>query len=266
MSESQVTVPCCKCGRPAVPWGEHEHRVGPGPTGKGMGGAKDMSAIVRVPLCRACHSDLHDERWRLEIRDGGIAVGYDLKGEVLFVRAFEPVAVALNLSSYPEEIVKMRGLMTYISDENLAWYIGQAMVATKMNVLAIGMAADVFRERYGQYGQRWYIRAAEYIKDNNQEGRSIPPRELYRCHAIYREFGDQASSLELMPKTLAAACAESEKPQEAIEFCTDAISEGHVPRVREIREQFGHHSSGLPAEQWEPCPTCQGTGRVRKDL
>jgi hypothetical protein len=230
-----------------------------------MGGTSDPNVEDwRVPLCRDCHDSLHRQEWTLRVEDG-IAVGFDLKQEVLFVRPYEPIEVALSFSSYPKDILKKRDLLTWLSDENLCYFIGRALVAAKTNVLNIGMAADIFRERYGQYGERWYERAAEIIRDNNQDGQGISARELYRCHAVYVAFADKPELLELMSKTLAATCAEASDPAKAIEYCSDAISEGRTPTTREITEAFGHKATGLVESEWETCPTCNGLGRVKKE-
>jgi hypothetical protein len=230
-----------------------------------MGGTSDPDAEDwRVPLCRDCHDSLHRKEWRLRVEDG-IAVGLDLKGEMLFVRPYEPLEVALSFSSYPKDILMKRGLLTWLSDENLCYFIGRALVAAKTNVLNIGMAADVFRERYGHFGGQWYVRAAEIIRDNNQDGQGISARELYRCHAVYVAFADKPELLELMSKSVAVACAESAHPQEAIEYCELAISEGRSPKIREVEEAFGHKPTGLVESEWETCPRCNGLGRVKKE-
>jgi hypothetical protein len=256
---TDLSVACLRCGRPANP----EHHQPPDRASKGMGGTSDPNVEDwRVPLCRDCHDSLHRQEWALRVEDG-IATGFDLKGEMLFVRPYEPMEVALSFSSYPKDILMKRGLLTWLSDENLCYFIGRALVAAKTNVLNIGMAADVFRERYGQYGERWYERAAEIIRDNNQDGQGISARELYRCHAVYVAFSDKPELLELMSKTLAATCAEAAEPAKAIEFCVNAISEGHQPTVKLIEGKFGHKGSSLESAAWETCSACGGTGRVR---
>jgi len=253
---SQLSVNCVKCGKPATD--QHHHPP------KGMGGSDERWKGVLIPLCRADHESLTRHEWVLRVEDG-IAVGLDLKGEMLFVRPYEPLEVALSFSSYPKDILMKRGLLTWLSDANLCYFIGRALVAAKTNVLNIGMAADVFRERYGQYGERWYERAAEIIRDNNQDGQGISARELYRCHAVYVAFSDKPELLELMSKTLAATCAEAAEPAKAIEFCSAAILEGRTPTTREITEAFGHKPTGLAESEWETCPRCNGLGRVKKE-
>jgi len=229
-----------------------------------MGGSPEWKGDL-VPLCRPDHESLTRNEWTLRVEDG-IAVGLDLKGEVLFVRPYEPLEVALSFSSYPREILKKRGLLTFLTDENLCYFIGRALVAAKTNVLNIGMAADVFRERYGHFGGQWYVRAAEIIRDNNQDGQRMSYRELRRCHAIYLQFKDQPQLLELFPKSLAAACAEAEEPEKAIEMCHVALlEEGRTPTVREVRERFGHKSTPEDESKWETCPRCNGLGRVKKE-
>ena len=246
---------CVKCGKPAT----DQHHEPP----LGSGGSKDWHGVL-LPMCRLDHDARHRSEFSIRVEDG-IAVGLDPKGAVLFVRAYEPIAMAMSFSSYPQEILKKRGLLTFLTDENLCYFIGRALVAAKTNVLNIGMAADVFRERYGQYGERWYERAAEIIRDNNQDGQGISARELYRCHAVYVAFSDKPELLELMSKTLAATCAEASEPAKAIEFCSAAISEGRTPTTREITEAFGHKATGLAESEWETCPRCNGLGRVKKE-
>ena len=256
---TDISLPCLKCGRPA----SKEHHQPPDRNAVGMGGSSDPDVEDwRCPLCRTCHESV-GKTWRLKLEDG-FATGFDLKGTVLFVRAYEPLETALSLSSYPQDILKKYELLRFLTDENLAYFIGLALMAAKMNVLNIGMAADVFRERYAQYGDKWYIRAAEFIRDNNQEGQTISPRELYSAHAAYRAFADRPEAVALLSsKSLVYACAEADDPKAAIDFASVAQSEGRRVTVGDVRERFGHKSSGLTDDRI-PCEVCGGKGWVKK--
>ncbi|HXK33119.1 MAG TPA: hypothetical protein VNM91_03785, partial [Dehalococcoidia bacterium] len=154
-----LSVPCIRCGRPAAEHGEHHHPH------RGMGGqGPKVAEHPRVPLCRGCHRDLHDGRFRLEL-NGPIAQCVAPDGAVLSVRAVRPQPLVHAFEAPAPDLAALAHQAVLLDDESLAyvWETGETWRGTGDVVQAI--VAWAMRQRYGSFGDAWYRRAAEILSE-----------------------------------------------------------------------------------------------------
>jgi len=202
--------------------------------GKGMGGSKDHSHIVRTALCRDCHRDVHLGVFTLSV-DGDIATGYE-NGMVVFERG--------------TEVRDDQGDSRFWSDEKLAGEWGDGEEMAQFGFEQQCNAAFEFHRRYrGQ--PEWYVRVAEIISDNN--GQYIHPREVYRRIKLYVAFNDDWTTYRRLGKTLALAVAESGDLKSALEIANSRKDEGGHTSTEIARE-----IKGEPEPEPKKCPHCGG--------
>src|SRR4030067_2032566 len=64
-NQTDLFVPCVRCGMPAAAHGEHHARGDNLSMGKGMGGAQDH--LETVAFCRSCHRGLQEKEFTAKL-------------------------------------------------------------------------------------------------------------------------------------------------------------------------------------------------------
>ena len=275
MSDSQAYLSCLRCGAPAslgvVGKGEHHEPL------RSHGGTDDDTWA----FCRKCHEDRHrnifsvtilgDEKLEIRERNGktSIAARPDPMTEA------EVGEFALAYPYHQGGAMTLRDAarrLPYCEDRVLAdlWHCGS--IRQDEGKALEALAARAFRMRYGGiYGQDWYGKAARYIAD--ETGAQVSAATVYDRYALAIALDACEWDLNMLrhvgPAALAAAgkvCDVSAAVEKVRELREDDHKTSRAA-IRIVRSNFQTDRESrepLPEPDWEPCPTCQGTGRIRR--
>lgn len=235
-----LSAPCVRCGKPAAPHGEHHEPR------RGMGGQGPKAAEhPRVPLCRGCHRDLHDGRFSLALR-ANVALSLSPQGQVLAVRAVRPQPLVHRFEAPEVELRELAEALLLTDDESLAyvWECGAQWRGTGDLVQAA--VAWALRQRYGSYGEGWYRRAAELIREAT--GLRVSTAAIYDAAALGTAL--EAAGWRLDPldlgKSVLAEAGKAAEPARALELAETLRDEGLPARevVRALRSARRGESGG----------------------
>lgn len=246
-----LSVPCVRCGKPAAEHGEHHEPR------KGMGGQGPKAAEhPRVPLCRGCHRELHDGRFRLRL-EANVAVSLSPEGDVLAVRAVRPQPFVHAVEPPEVALEELAQALVLADDESLAyvWECGARWQGTGDLIQAV--AAWAFRRRYGSYGQAWYRRVAELIREAT--GLHVSVGAVYDAAArgVALEAAGWRLDLLDLGKTVLAEVGKAPEPAAALEAAHALRDEGLLARqvVAELRSrrEADFQTLKIPAADPEGC-------------
>lgn len=283
MSDSDLHLTCLRCGAPAAlgPYGEGEHHEPIGRSSKGAGGTSDaVTEHLMLPFCRKCHRDRHLKEFTVErIGDGKVKIT-ERNGKVSIAARPDPMTeteVGEFALAYP---YNQGGAMTlrdaaqrlpYCEDRVLAdlWHCGS--IRQDEGKALEALAARAFRMRYAQYGQDWYGKAARYIGD--ETGAQVSAATVYDRYALAIALDACEWDLNMLrhvgPAALSAAGKVCNVPA-AVEKVREWREDEHLcsrEAIHLVRKHFQTDEDSrepLPAEQWDPCAACGGTGRIRR--
>lgn len=235
-----VSVPCVRCGRPAAGHGEHHEPR------KGMGGqGPKVAEHPRVPLCRGCHRELHDGRFRLRL-EANLAVSLSPEGDVLAVRAVRPQPLVHRFEAPEVELAQLAQALVLTDDQSVAyvWECGAQWRGTGDLIQAV--AAWALRQRYGSYGESWYQRAAELIRDAT--GLHVSTGAVYNAAALGTALEAAGWRLDLLDlgKTVLAEVGKAPEPAAALRTAQELRDEGF--RAFEVVAELRAHRKGAAEE------------------
>ena len=234
------TIPCARCGRPASlgPIGEGEHHVIPRSQGGGGG--------PTAPLCRQCHSDLHDRKKFRIVLNGPFVSTVSPDGRVQSERA-------LVLNDQDDD-------PRFWTDEKLAMMIAQALERAADMVQVVAQCAYEWQRRYG-YGERWAERLAEFVRDYTGQTRGYSARQLEYWAKEFPLFRDRPDDWKLLSGRISHTVISDEDPEEAIEIATAARLDGQPVQavVETLRER-----QGKEAPEWCVCSECGNRHRKKE--
>lgn len=274
MAETDLYLSCIRCGRPASagPEGAGEHHDPP----KGMGGTSLPQLHASTPLCRKCHNDLHAKRFVIRV-DGPIAYCVDPKtGEVLSVRALSPRVLEGDYGPADVDIEVLAGLLPQLDDESLAhlWDCGARW--EEQGVVFEALAAKGFRDHYGSYGEEWYIRAADVIREVT--GRPMAPATVYDRDSTATALEASGWRLEVLGnlgRYVLAEVGKAENPVQALELAGEMrdareparhiVKELKRGRPRRKLRALEDSEPEPPADRvWARCPDCGRVGWMER--
>jgi hypothetical protein len=277
VTDSDLHLTCLRCGGPASPGlegaGEH-HDPSDYRTAKGMGGTSlEETRHTTVPLCRRCHRDLHAKRFLIRI-EGPIAYCVDPKtGEVLSVRALAPRVLEGDYGPADVDIEILADLLPKLDDDSLAWLWDCGVRWEEQGVLFEALAAKGFRDRYGSYGDEWFKRAGDLIREKT--GRPIAVGTVYdraNLALSLEASGWRMELLENLGRSVLAEAAKNEDPVRALELASEMrdhneTSGAIVKELMQTRRKHRPHFSdaeNVESEQvdqvWARCPECHHVG------
>jgi len=241
---NDVSVPCIHDGKPSAPHGEHHVEL------RGMGGRGPKAPVAsheRIPLCRACHRDLHEGGWAFRI-EGDMVVGYQPNdpGWITFRRGLTLSEDGVNPAHW--------------TDEKLATEWEQGNVDALKGLRRQCLVAAAFYQRYG-WGEKWYEEAARFVSDFT--GRHLDWRRMFERMRIYKVFGPSEEhpggrwgDVDFLGATLALAVAESGEPEKALE--TAKVGRASLPPVPVRRIKAGLKGETIADHRREMCvcPDC----------
>lgn len=243
MTETQISVPCLRCGKPSAAHGEHHQRVGPGPTGRGMGGGHEH--LVNVPLCRGCHEAVHAKRFTISL-SGNMASTWE-NGHCVSERA-----LVVNESHKDPR---------YWSDERLADAWGK-VDELMLPLMAIRCAvAYEFERRYKWLGN-WDAAAAQVI--GRLTGTLVHERTVRDAADVWKTFGDRWQDYKYVGARVGISIARAADPEAALAFGTSQVDEGGRSRTEiatDIHDKFGKQDSRGETHE---CPDCGAKHRIKK--
>lgn len=209
-----VTVPCVRCGKPAAEHREHD----------------EPHEHPRVPLCPACHRDLHDDCFRIRVdsSQANVAVCISPEGEVLAVRAVRPQPFVHRFEPPEIELRELAEALVLTDDESIAyvWECGARWRGTGDLVMAV--AAWAYRKRYASFGESWYARAAELIREAT--GLHVSVGAVYQAAAIGTALEAAGWRLDILDlgKTVLAEAGKAPDPQAALEIARSLRDDGFL--------------------------------------
>jgi hypothetical protein len=224
-----------------------------------------------APLCRRCHRDLHAKRFLIRL-SGPIAYCVDPKtGEVLSVRALAPQVLEGDYGPADMNIEILASLLPQLDDESLAqlWDCGARW--EEQGVVFEALAAKGFRDRYGSYGEEWYVRAADTIRQVT--GRPMAAATVYdrdSTAVALEAAGWRLEVLGNLGRYVLAEVGKAENPVQALEMAGEMRDVGEPARhiVKQLREarpkrklRALEDSEEVPVDQvWARCPECKHVG------
>jgi len=276
MAESDLTLPCIRCGRPASLHLGGEHHQPPDRSSIGMGGSSLDHEHERVPLCRKHHDDVHAKRFIIRV-DGPIAYCVDPKtGEVLSVRALSPRVLEGDYGPADVDIEVLAGLLPKLDDESLAhlWDCGARW--EEQGVVFEALAAKGFHERYSSYGDEWYVRAADLIREVT--GRPMAAATVYDRDSTATALEASGWRLEVLGnlgRYVLAEVGKAENPVQALEMAGE-MRDAREPARHIVKElKRGRPRRKLRALEdsepepptdrvWARCPDCGRVGWMER--
>jgi hypothetical protein len=240
-----------------------------------MGGSSLDHDHQRVPLCRRCHRDVHLKRFVIRV-SGPVAYCLEPKtGELLSVRALAPRVLEGEYGPADVDIEVLAHLLPELDDESLAhlWECGVRW--EEQGVVFEALAAKGFRDRYGSWGDEWYVRAADTIREVT--GRPISPGTVYDRHSLATALEASGWRLEVLGnlgRYVLAEVGKAENPVRPMELAAEMRDVGEparriVQQLREARpkrnlralENSGAAEPEGPADRvWARCPQCGHVG------
>jgi ribosomal protein L37E len=282
MPETDIHLTCIRCGQPASlgPEGKGEHHDPPDyRTGKGMGGTSlEETRESTLPLCRRCHRDYHAKRFAIRV-DGPIAYCIDPKtGEILSVRALSPRVLEGDYGPADVDLEVLIGLLPRLDDESLAWLWDCGVRWEEQGVILEALAAKGFHEHYHSFGDGWFNRAAEIIRETT--GRPMAVGTVYNrdnTAMALQASGWRMELLGTLGRSVLAEVGKNEDPVRALEMASEMRDAGEraVTIVNELtqtrrkaRPNFSE-SENLeeqpdPSRVWGRCPHCEYVGWIER--
>jgi len=238
--ESQIFLPCWRCGRPAT--AEHHEPF------RSHGGTDED----RVPLCRKCHRDRHDGKFRIET-DEQMVRCFSPDGELLSVRPIFPAYALRNLGDDGEvDFAKLAKLLAGLGDDHLAYFWSVCNRRAAQAFIAQGIVAHILFDRCDR-GEGWYEHAARILE--------CSPRTVYSRYQAWtylRERPDPVSEVESIGWELTAALGKAALDGADVEQIADAVvplvEAGEISRTEAAR-RVRQHQADEPAP-----PKCEETG------
>jgi hypothetical protein len=241
-----------------------------------MGGSSLDHEHERLPFCRQHHDDLHAKRFAVKV-DGPIAYCVDPKtGEVLSVRALSPRVLEGDYGPADVDVEVLASLLPKLEDESLAWLWDCGVRWEEQGVIFEALAAKAFHERYSSFGDGWFDRAAQIIREVT--GRPMAVGTVYdraNTALALEASGWRMELLGTLGRSVLAEVGKNEDPVRALEMASemrDASEKASTivnqlkPTRRRARPHFSESEKleerlGPPVDRvWARCPECKHVG------
>lgn len=243
MTDSQLSVPCARCGRPSAPHGEHHHRPEWGPVGKGMGGTHDH--LERIPTCREHHEEVHLRVFTFMVVGDFVSTWAD--GHCQSERA-----LTVNDSHQDKR---------YWSDEQLG------LLWAQLDERAVGLFAGQcevawqFKCRIG-WGEGWAEQCAHTLVQAGVKANPGLKRRIEERASLWTTFKDNWEDFQTLGPTICIAVAESDDPEGSLNYAAAAYL-GDGKRAKDVAAEVRR---GEPKEiEYCECPECGNKHRRKKE-
>lgn len=257
--DTQLSVPCVKCGQPAPAHGEHHARDTNLNMGKGMGGAEEHEHLLDIPFCRGCHRGAHEKRFTAVLLVQCLEPD---TGQQLSIRAIEPREEGLEPEP-PQDYGSLRELLTVYTDEALAYYWELCQQHGGQVYVHECVIADAVHERYAGYGGKWAEQAGQTLE-------SSPDTVLRRFHAwaYLMTVDEPEADLALLGKSVVESLGRRALAGRDVKGVADTIA-----AARKTGDMTAGEAVALiqqeKALEWVPpskheCPLCKALHRIQE--
>ena len=231
-----------------------EHHIQP----KGMGGSKDPAIEAhgnKITLCRTCHRNIHDHRWKLQRSDQELTVVDPETGELvmrlLFNRDFDAPAFFHQLALSEDCLEHLIHDVPYLTDDQLVEAFGSARSLGKRAWVIQAAILYEAQERsvYGDHSLEAIARRFD-----------ISVRQAQKYALVWKlYFGDGVNVDAILlnePSWYVVAASESPDPEFWLGHAQDRKAQDPRYSIAEFREDIHLGKEAIEAGVETAVPSC----------